>query len=152
MYIHGYTWYIHDGYTRISMYIPRISTPLDIHGISMDIRVYPIDIGQDGIYMGYTWYSMYILEIGIPDDGSRWRCSHERRVNRLQHSAYPCITLIRKTSNIISSLLDRVWLMIRKKYCVRVLNHEGPSFFLEWPVHGPNARNTLSSSWSRNIR
>ncbi len=61
------------------MYIPRISTPLDIHGISMDIRVYPImmDIDQDGIYMGYhvvlvvpiyMEYSMYILEIGVPDD------------------------------------------------------------------------------------
>ncbi len=37
------------------MYIPRISTPLDIHGISMDIHV---------IYMVY---SMYILEIGVPD-------------------------------------------------------------------------------------
>ncbi len=37
------------------MYIPRISTPLDIHGISMDIHCYPMDIDQDGIYMGYTW-------------------------------------------------------------------------------------------------
>ena len=37
------------------MYIPRISTPLDIHGISMDIHGYPRDIDQDGIYMGYTW-------------------------------------------------------------------------------------------------
>jgi hypothetical protein len=38
------------------MYIPSISTSLDIHGISMDIRVYPMNIGQDSIYMGYTWY------------------------------------------------------------------------------------------------
>ncbi len=62
------------------MYIPRISTQLDMHGISMDIRVYPMDImiGQDGIYMGYTMhgiymvYPMYILEIGVPvaDDNS----------------------------------------------------------------------------------
>ncbi len=37
------------------MYIPGISTPLDIHGISMDIHGYPRDIDQDGIYMGYTW-------------------------------------------------------------------------------------------------
>ncbi len=55
------------------MYIPRISTPLDIHGISMDIRVYPMDIDQDGIYNIihgiYMEYSMYILEIGVPDDG-----------------------------------------------------------------------------------
>ncbi len=28
-----------------------------------DIRVYPMNIGQDGIYMGYTWD---ILEIGVP--------------------------------------------------------------------------------------
>jgi len=55
MYIHVYTWYIHDGYTWISMYIPGISTPLDIPGISMDIHGYPRDIDQDGIYMGYTW-------------------------------------------------------------------------------------------------
>ena len=33
-----------------------LSTPLDIHGISMDIRVYLMNIGQDCIYMGYTWY------------------------------------------------------------------------------------------------
>ncbi len=39
----------------ISMYIPGISTPLDIHGISMDIHGYPRDIDQDGIYMGYPW-------------------------------------------------------------------------------------------------
>ena len=37
------------------MYIPGISTPLDIHGISMDIHGYPRDIDQDGIYMEYTW-------------------------------------------------------------------------------------------------
>ncbi len=49
-----YTWYIHDEYTWISMYIPGISTPLDIHGISMDIHGYPRDIDEDGIYMGYT--------------------------------------------------------------------------------------------------
>ncbi len=70
MYIHGYTWCIHDGYTRISMYIPRISTLLDLHGISMDIRVYPMNIGQDGIYMGYP---MYILEIGVPDGSATFQ-------------------------------------------------------------------------------
>jgi hypothetical protein len=37
------------------MYIPGISTPLDIDGISMNIHGYPRDIDQDGIYMGYTW-------------------------------------------------------------------------------------------------
>jgi hypothetical protein len=56
MYIHGYTWYFHDEYTWISMYIPGISTPLDIHGISMDIMIhgYPRDIDEDGIYIWYT--------------------------------------------------------------------------------------------------
>jgi hypothetical protein len=37
----------------ISMYIPRISTLSDTHGIFMDIHVYPMYIGQDSIYMGY---------------------------------------------------------------------------------------------------
>jgi hypothetical protein len=50
----------------MSRYIPGISTPLDIPGISMDIHGYPRDIDQDCIYMGYT-YSMYIHEIGVPD-------------------------------------------------------------------------------------
>ncbi len=27
-----------------------------MHGISIDTRVYSMNIGQDGIYMGYTWY------------------------------------------------------------------------------------------------
>jgi hypothetical protein len=55
MYIYVYTWYIQDGYTWISMYIPGISTPLDIPCISMNIHGYPRDIDKDGIYMGYTW-------------------------------------------------------------------------------------------------
>ncbi len=36
--------------------IPCISTRLDIKGIFMDIHVYPMYIGQDGIYMEYTLY------------------------------------------------------------------------------------------------
>ncbi len=71
MYIHGYMWYIHDGYTWISMYIPGISTPLDIHGISMDIHGYTwISQGYRSgrhIHGIYLEYSMYIHEIGVPD-------------------------------------------------------------------------------------
>jgi hypothetical protein len=36
----------------------------------MDIRVYPMNIGQDGIYMGYP---MYILEIGVPDGSATFQ-------------------------------------------------------------------------------
>ncbi len=58
----------------ISMDIPHISTPLDIRGISMDIHVYPMYIGQDSIYMGYTWY---IYQVYTENRGSRW-CTLER--------------------------------------------------------------------------
>ncbi len=56
----------------ISMDIPRISTPLDIHGIFMDIQVYPMYIGQDGIYMGYTWGIVHgISHVYTENRGSR---------------------------------------------------------------------------------
>ncbi len=58
------------------MYIPRISTPLDIHGISMDIQVYPMDIDQDGIYMRYTWNIPCIyLKSGFQMDSDVSHCS-----------------------------------------------------------------------------
>ncbi len=60
MYIHGYTWYIPGGYTwyihGYTTYIHSIGYTWYIGTISMDIRVYSMYIGQDGIYMGYTWH------------------------------------------------------------------------------------------------
>ena len=65
---------IHDGYTRISMYIPRISTPLDIHGISMDIHGYPRDIDQ-----GYTSIDIPCISMDI------------RGIYMMDIHGYPCI-------------------------------------------------------------
>ncbi len=77
---------------------------------------------------------------GYLPHGSRWWCSHERKMKRLPYSAYPLITLIRKTSKILSSVLDRENLMIRTRYCI--LDHEGTSFLflINSPFH------TLSSA------
>ncbi len=45
---------IHGISMPLDIHASGISMPLDIHGISMYIRVYPMYIGQDGIYMGHT--------------------------------------------------------------------------------------------------
>ena len=70
MYIHGYTCYIHDGYTRISMYIVYttyihpVGYTWYIHGYPSISHGYRSERHIHGIYMEY---SMYILEIRGPD-------------------------------------------------------------------------------------
>jgi hypothetical protein len=50
--------------------IPGISTPMDIHGISMDIPgIFHVYVSRHHIHGIYQAYTRHIPKIGVPDGG-----------------------------------------------------------------------------------